>query len=1069
MNTINIEILKKISQAFYVDFKDIVCGIANRDENIYNKFRMAMEELLRQINNSYHYIDDGERFYNRIVNNYNFQKKMINEYKCDSKLMNCIIRIQKLGNDVTHNKYKVFDEKDVKDTFYRILLLARKILQYERNINTLNFNATIISNEFDKLLKNNNYNSNQNMSKEDFQKEIIKLDNELKTSFPDFYNNESMEKTKDFVTKYKELLSITLNYILLSNYNYNSLEDLKIGNYSSLYKYYNNMDNLLGYDNHSDIVATINDSSYILRNIINAFFQINILDWLFDLESINQTIFDEDSNNQIAEAIDRVIQENSSSNDINGAVYYVESQRQFISKNKKIYYVVNLKKAINDASKSNTVYSISKLPNNYALEISLKTESIELLGNKTPIFVITNYKTAIRPCELKHLIYAINGKIINGINKKSSFYNILMNYIQENNCSLYDVLSANDKIFNEFLSYFDVVNSNACDEFISATKKAREIIKEDTFDSGANLLKYFTNNLVNSVLRDQLYYNKNKLNSKPIKNLFFLSGSYRFDRNPYSFDLLKHKVNMNNLYHIFPKKEYEEDIIAKRIKNEMIEKETLFIDLSKYDLSIIEKIKLYNLSLKNNYDQAGEIGIIDNYAYIIDEVKRMKNIYNLLLFKSQNNESGYYNDLLTKTINSLNLDSNIKKNILYKSFENSKLCMILGEAGSGKTELLCNYYANIFKTKKILFLSNTHTCKNNMMRRVNEKCDYKINFEFKTVKSFNSSIKENYDIVIIDECKSISNRDIEEVLEKVECNYLIMAGDIGQIDAIELGNWFDITTKLLKQDCIFNLYQENYRTNEKNLRDVWKKVRNREKDTLEYLTKNNYIEKISQDIFKPKSDSEIILCLNYNGTYGITSINSYFQNQNPNSAFVNNLDIYKVGNPIVFNENANNKYGGYIYNNLQGEIRDIKEDNDYLIFTIHVDLFIPSTENFVKESNKTENWSNIIIKFKKYTDKPDEENEDEYLSPFTVTYALSIHKAQGLEYDSVKIIITPESEEKINNEIFYTAITRAKKFLKIYTTNDSQSQKLDVLSEINEKVDIRLLPKLFDNLKKNRL
>ena len=79
------------------------------------------------------FIPDGSSFYNRIVNNYDFQMHMINKYKCDSKLMGCLRKIQKLGNETTHNSLKVFDENDVRDSFLRLLILSRKILAFERN------------------------------------------------------------------------------------------------------------------------------------------------------------------------------------------------------------------------------------------------------------------------------------------------------------------------------------------------------------------------------------------------------------------------------------------------------------------------------------------------------------------------------------------------------------------------------------------------------------------------------------------------------------------------------------------------------------------------------------------------------------------------------------------------------------------------------------------------------------------------------------------------------------------------------------------------------------------------
>lgn len=60
--------------------------------------------------------------------------------------------------------------------------------------------------------------------------------------------------------------------------------------------------------------------------------------------------------------------------------------------------------------------------------------------------------------------------------------------------------------------------------------------------------------------------------------------------------------------------------------------------------------------------------------------------------------------------------------------------------------------------------------------------------------------------------------------------------------------------------------------------------------------------------------------------------------------------------------------------------------------------------------------------------------------PFQLAYAVSIHKAQGLEYDSVKIIIPSSNSEKITHGIFYTAITRAKKKLKIYWSAETMQQ-----------------------------
>ena len=68
--------------------------------------------------------------------------------------------------------------------------------------------------------------------------------------------------------------------------------------------------------------------------------------------------------------------------------------------------------------------------------------------------------------------------------------------------------------------------------------------------------------------------------------------------------------------------------------------------------------------------------------------------------------------------------------------------------------------------------------------------------------------------------------------------------------------------------------------------------------------------------------------------------------------------------------------------------------------------------------------------------KSDDEDVDDsaydMTVPFQIAYAVSIHKAQGFEYNSVKIVVTDEVEELVTHNIFYTAITRAREKLKIY-------------------------------------
>ena len=90
----------------------------------------------------------------------------------------------------------------------------------------------------------------------------------------------------------------------------------------------------------------------------------------------------------------------------------------------------------------------------------------------------------------------------------------------------------------------------------------------------------------------------------------------------------------------------------------------------------------------------------------------------------------------------------------------------------------------------------------------------------------------------------------------------------------------------------------------------------------------------------------------------------------------------------------------------------------------------------------------------------DDEDNNSTVVPFQVAYAVSIHKAQGLEYDSVKIVITNETEERITHNIFYTAITRAKNKLKIYWSPETEQSVLERLEVKSSQKDAHLLSQL---------
>lgn len=77
--------------------------------------------------------------------------------------------------------------------------------------------------------------------------------------------------------------------------------------------------------------------------------------------------------------------------------------------------------------------------------------------------------------------------------------------------------------------------------------------------------------------------------------------------------------------------------------------------------------------------------------------------------------------------------------------------------------------------------------------------------------------------------------------------------------------------------------------------------------------------------------------------------------------------------------------------------------------------------------------------------------------PFQLAYAVSIHKSQGLEYESVKIVIASDSEERITHVFFYTAITRVKNNLKVYWSPETMNNVFKMFEQKNAYTDAQIL------------
>lgn len=116
----------------------------------------------------------------------------------------------------------------------------------------------------------------------------------------------------------------------------------------------------------------------------------------------------------------------------------------------------------------------------------------------------------------------------------------------------------------------------------------------------------------------------------------------------------------------------------------------------------------------------------------------------------------------------------------------SKIILIYGAAGTGKTTLI-NYISNLMAGRSKLFLTKTHTALQNLQRRIDNPGP---SSDFISIDSFTKRVNlPDYDIIFVDECSTIDNRTMSIFLEKMNSGtFLVLAGDIYQIESIDFGN-----------------------------------------------------------------------------------------------------------------------------------------------------------------------------------------------------------------------------------------------------------------------------------------
>ena len=760
----------------------------------------------------------------------------------------------------------------------------------------------------------------------------------------------------------------------------------------------------------------------------------------------------DDSLDEYYEKIARVIDSCHRFGDAPHNRFYIHKSKPFFI-NGKVYYELTITSEDDYSSKFDrfTAFTNEEIPTYYAIKLNFISAYIDVLNRRMPILIIDAYQVAIRPIELEDLAQILNTK---NINVGTIEYNLLMDFFTTSGLNFVNLIDMSAAYYERFK--LRLQNDAKSNNVILTLDLCRQISQQKK--DGYITLRYLLLRLRHKVLKEQIANEPNDW----LSNLSLKNSCMPFEKMPFYASLTKHNPAILDIFSCVKSTGKEHELIARRIRSDSDQKVRLFNQAVDYEYlgNVPELVSKYNSQLPDKHKAERRLVLDGQHVYINGYVEHCCNILSNLLNRMGTGITGYENSIESWLDVAGAVDSDEKKVILKKLFAKSDIAIIYGAAGTGKTTLI-KHISNYFANAKKLFLANTNPATENLRRQIHVS-----NSDFSTIASSKKYTERViYDVVVIDECSTVDNRTMDNLLRNISCRLLILVGDVYQIQSVQFGNWFSLARYFMPSSTIYELTTP-YRTENSKLIELWNKVRMRDDKIDEYIYHQGYSTDFDDSLFQRTEEDEVILCLNYDGLYGINNLNRFLQNDNPNRPYYWDNQIYKVGDPVIFSEY--NRFYPTIYNNLKGWIRKIERDSGKIKFVIEIPIalneFDVSNLDLELFDCPVKGHSLIGFSVDFYADDDENEKSAKEVVPFQVAYAISIHKAQGLEYNAVKVVISNQVDELISHNIFYTAITRARKTLKIYWTPETQRTVLENLIPISNKKDAYILSGRF-NLK----
>ncbi len=526
--------------------------------------------------------------------------------------------------------------------------------------------------------------------------------------------------------------------------------------------------------------------------------------------------------------------------------YYIHKTRPFFLGG-RIYYEVTFYRAVNKVSKFDRIIAFTDIDmtDKYSAMLTLQRDSIEVLGQTMPITIIREWEVSIRPCEFNNFSRLLGIAIT--VQTKSQEYRYLMRGLTAGSGSLLDLVDIPDE---QYATARAVGTAGvAKPQIFPVSDEARRIVRSAS--PGYNILRYLLLRMHNQILKPQYQWDECGL----LSGMKLLYGCIPFDTMPFCTSLPGHNPRYWDLVESLDVAGRNHELLVRCVKNNVERHGILYTPVADLDEfgDVNALISTYNSKLYYKHREHRALMSDKGHVFIRGYEKDTVSIVEELQAYSLSGIAGY-----TQAVErwfdetSHGIDDPVKEDALKQLFSQSRVALIYGAAGTGKSTMV-DHIAHYFNDKEKLFLAHTNPAIDNLKRKVTAQ-----NSAFRTISSqiYRSASDPEYDLLVIDECSTVSNADLIKVLEKTSFKLLVLVGDVYQIESIQFGNWFGIIRSFIPSTSVFELTTP-FRTTNDSLLSLWDKVRAIEDDIAEVMARHGYSTVLDTTLFEAQDRTRL--------------------------------------------------------------------------------------------------------------------------------------------------------------------------------------------------------------------